>query len=131
MKAPRIKPGDPIRWRHFHLDGTITIRQGTVVDRAPRVLEGEAGVTKYGVPFAAQHMNWWVKPDQSMPDDIYHTLAVGWARRDTYAHGRCWTDTRGPTTAYKDQLFSSDDPRSPLGMLAHRAALDAAKNRNG
>lgn len=129
MKAPKHKSGDRITWIHYHLDGSIGARTGTVIDRAPRVMEGEHGADSTGCPSPAQHMNWWVKPDNTMTEDIHHTLAVGWARRDTYAHGRFVRTIWGNQAVFRDQLFSSDDRLSPLGRLEHRAALDAQKNR--
>lgn len=129
MSAAKFKPGDRITWHHYHTDGSVTMRTGTVLDRAPRMLEGEAGTTFYGRPFDAQHTNWWVQPDEPFPADLHTTLAVGLARRDVYAHGRSVPGVWGSQVAFKGTLFSSDDRLSPLGVLMNRAAVEAAKNR--
>jgi len=115
-------PGDRITWMHYHLDGTATERTGTVWDAAPPVRMRELH-TGDSIQVA-----WWVVPDEALPTDAYHCIAVGKAGREKPAHGR-WLDGIGGAWVTGGTLYSSDYVGSAPGWLTNRAARVAWETR--
>jgi hypothetical protein len=117
-KAVEYKPGDPITWHHFFPDGRVIIRTGVVLDRAPVInAEKVAGTDR-----PAQLMNWWVKPDEPLPTDLYKIIAVGKAgARSVEVHGKHLPGVWGDQYIGKGKIFSSNYAGSPLGGLAAQA----------
>jgi hypothetical protein len=98
--------GAPIAWSHFKVDGQRIERTGVVWDRAPST-DGATIVC-------------WVIPDEPSPEDLGPAIAVGKSSRryQTYGHS---------VPVSKGDLFSSDDPATPLGCLTAVAARKAVK----
>jgi len=119
----QYKPGDRIEWDHFRMDGTVVRRTGMVCDAAPKVYANECPTR------ASLTVAWWVIPDEKLPTDVYHCIAVGKAHTYTTAHGRYIDGIGTGQWVQKGQLYSSDYVGSPTGWLTNRAAVTAHKTR--
>lgn len=112
-------PGDRILWLHF-TPGQYdpVLRSGVVWDRGPAV---DGAVVVY-----------WVIPDDHADSDLYYVVPVGKStRKHLPVHGDFYEAAYERSRVSTGTLYSSDYPRSPLGMLADRAAYTADRTRRG